>query len=798
MTDRILEGLNEPQIEGVQCVDGPVMIIAGAGSGKTRVLTCRVAWLMAQHHVNPFNIMALTFTNKAAREMQERIRNITGNDARNVWMGTFHSIFAKILRFEAEHLGYTKSFTIYDTDECKSLIKNIIKEMNLDADVYKPAVVLNRISTAKNNLYSFEQYLASGTFEAQDIADKKPQIGALYKAYQMRLRRYDAMDFDDLLFNMNVLLRDFPDVLAKYQRLFKYILVDEYQDTNFSQYVIIKKLAAQHRNICVVGDDSQSIYAFRGANIQNILNFKKDYPDATIIKLEQNYRSTKIIVEASNRIIENNEGRIHKKIWTDNDKGNPIKIIQADSDREEGVLVANDIFEQKMNCQLMNSDIAILYRTNAQSRALEEALRHRNIPYRILSGISFYGRKEIKDVLAYFKVVLNHRDEESLLRIINYPARGIGDTTIGKVRTAALAHNVPLWNVCQNPENFQTGLPESMMNKIKQFCAMMTNFSERVQTSDAFTLAHSIVSASGIVSEFQKEDTPEAISRKENVEELLNAIQAFATGKLDAPGSAPGGEYEQEQNQLRTLDAFMQDIALVSDVDEKDDNPNKVSMMTIHAAKGLEFPFVYVTGLEENLFPNTQMLASRADLEEERRLFYVAVTRAERNLTLSYSQLRFRWGELVMCEPSRFLDEIDETLILQIPPKMSLPVNDTTIETHRRASLQKQHPSARASLQKQHPPARASLQQKQQPPPAPRMDNFKKVSEISSKNVETHNRVSLQNQNITSGMRVEHQKFGVGTVISVEGTGDNAKAHVNFDNAGQRMLMLRFAILKEV
>ena len=784
MTDRILEGLNEPQIEGVQCVDGPVMIIAGAGSGKTRVLTCRVAWLMAQHHVNPFNIMALTFTNKAAREMQERIRNITGNDARNVWMGTFHSIFAKILRFEAEHLGYTKSFTIYDTDECKSLIKNIIKEMNLDADVYKPAVVLNRISTAKNNLYSFEQYLASGTFEAQDIADKKPQIGALYKAYQMRLRRYDAMDFDDLLFNMNVLLRDFPDVLAKYQRLFKYILVDEYQDTNFSQYVIIKKLAAQHRNICVVGDDSQSIYAFRGANIQNILNFKKDYPDATIIKLEQNYRSTKIIVEASNRIIENNEGRIHKKIWTDNDKGNPIKIIQADSDREEGVLVANDIFEQKMNCQLMNSDIAILYRTNAQSRALEEALRHRNIPYRILSGISFYGRKEIKDVLAYFKVVLNHRDEESLLRIINYPARGIGDTTIGKVRTAALAHNVPLWNVCQNPENFQTGLPESMMNKIKQFCAMMTNFSERVQTSDAFTLAHSIVSASGIVSEFQKEETPEAISRKENVEELLNAIQAFATGKLDAPGSAPGGEYEQEQNQLRTLDAFMQDIALVSDVDEKDDNPNKVSMMTIHAAKGLEFPFVYVTGLEENLFPNTQMLASRADLEEERRLFYVAVTRAERNLTLSYSQLRFRWGELVMCEPSRFLDEIDETLILQIPPKMSLPVNEhgfRNVQTHGRSSLQPQQ-----------------QKQPQQPPPAPRMDNFKKVSEISSKNVETHNRASLQNQNITSGMRVEHQKFGVGTVISVEETGDNAKAHVNFDNAGQRMLMLRFAILKEV
>jgi DNA helicase-2/ATP-dependent DNA helicase PcrA len=608
-------------------------------------------------------------------------------------------------------------------------------------------------------------------------------MGELYKAYQMRLRRYDAMDFDDLLFNMNVLLRDFPDVLAKYQRIFKYILVDEYQDTNFSQYVIIKKLAAQHRNVCVVGDDSQSIYAFRGANIQNILNFQKDYPEATIIKLEQNYRSTKVIVEASNGIIEKNEGRIPKQIWTANDEGSLIKIIQADSDREEGVLVANDIFEQKMNHQLMNSDIAVLYRTNAQSRALEEALRHRNIPYRILSGMSFYGRKEVKDVLAYFKVAMNARDEESLLRIINYPARGIGDTTLGKLRAAALAHNTSLWSVCCTPEAFHVGLPESMANKVKHFCGMMANFSERMQTSDAFTLAHSIVAASGILTEFQRENTPESITRKENVEELLNAIQAFSTGQLDAPGSAPGGEQEVETEpetpQLRTLDAFMQDIALVSDVDEKDDNPNKVSLMTIHAAKGLEYPFVYVTGLEENLFPNTQMLASSADLEEERRLFYVAVTRAERNLTLSYSQLRFRWGDLVMCEPSRFLDEIDEKLLLQVPKKMSIPVAERGLRDEKKAFS----------------PYPKSEKRVQEPPPAPHSDRFKKVSDIASTSKKS---TGTPIDNLAAGMRVEHQKFGVGTVVSVEGSGDNAKAYVDFDNAGQRMLMLRFAILNEI
>ena len=780
MIDKIIENLNDAQIAGVQAVEGPVMIIAGAGSGKTRVLTCRVAWLMAQHRVNPFNILALTFTNKAAKEMQERIRNMIGNDARNVWMGTFHSIFAKILRFEADHLGYTKSFTIYDTDECKSLIRNIIKEMNLDPDVYKPASVLNRISTAKNNLYSYEQYLASGTFQAQDNEDKKPLVGELYKAYQKRLKRYDAMDFDDLLFNMNVLLRDFPDILAKYQRLFKYILVDEYQDTNFSQYVIIKKLAAQHRNICVVGDDSQSIYAFRGANIQNILNFRKDYPEAEIIKLEQNYRSTQVIVEASNRIIEKNEGRIPKIIWTENDKGNLIKIIQADSDREEGVLVANDIFEQKMNRQLMNSDFAVLYRTNAQSRALEEALRHRNIPYRILSGISFYGRKEIKDVLAYFKVILNPRDEESLLRIINYPARGIGDTTMGKLRTAALAHNVPLWEVCRSPESFETQLPDSMMKKVKQFCAMMANFSEQVPASDAFTLAHSIVAASGMLLEYQRENTPEAISRKENVEELLNAIQAFSTGQLDAPGSAPGGESEEEKNQLRTLDAFMQDIALVSEVDEKDDDPNKVSLMTIHAAKGLEFPYVYVTGLEENLFPNTQMLASQADLEEERRLFYVAVTRAEKNLTLSYSQLRFRWGDLVMCEPSRFLDEIDENLLLQIPKKMSIPVNEHGFRNEKNIFTFPPKPKTINPVNPNLKPLNTTIS--------------KPLHSSSSK---TSNSIRTLTT-IKPDMRVEHQKFGIGTVLSVEGTGDNAKANVNFDDAGPKMLMLKFAILKEI
>lgn len=763
MREKILEGLNPPQIEGVQTTEGPVMVIAGAGSGKTRVLTCRVAWLMSECGVDPFHILALTFTNKAAREMKERIINMVGQEGRNLWMGTFHSIFARILRMEAEHLGYERNFTIYDTDDCKSLMRTIIKELNLDTDVYKPASVLHRISMAKNNLYSYEQYLENQTFKAQDEEDKKPLIGELYKTYQTRLRRFGAMDFDDLLFNMNVLLRDFPDVLLKYQQLFKYILVDEYQDTNFSQYVIVKKLAALYRNVCVVGDDAQSIYAFRGANIQNILNFQKDYPDVKIIKLEQNYRSTKMIVEASNSVIKNNENQIHKRVWTSNDEGAHIKVIQAESDREEGVLIANDIFEQKMNHQLMNSDFAILYRTNAQSRALEEALRRRNIPYRILSGLSFYSRKEIKDLLAYFRLIINHNDEEALLRIINYPTRGIGDTTLGKIKAASLALNVPFWDVAQNPLKHNVALPEGVMKKVQSFLTMIANFSAALPTTNAFELASSVVHASGMMLEFQKENTPESISRKDNVEELLNAIQAFTEGKIDAPGSAA---VETEPKTLRTLDAFMQDIALITDADEKDDNPNTVSMMTIHAAKGLEFPFVYIAGLEENLFPNTQMLTSRLDLEEERRLFYVAVTRAERQLTLSHAQMRFRWGNLTFCEPSRFLEEIDEALLLDIPKKMSMP-----------------------SVA---PPTPRAEEPRPIPPKPKDMSKFKKISAVAPKPAV----MAASNLDLQVGMRVMHQKFGAGTIKSIDGKGDNMKTVVDFDASGEKTLLMRFAKLE--
>ncbi|MDR0364443.1 MAG: UvrD-helicase domain-containing protein [Bacteroidales bacterium] len=767
MKEKILEGLNPPQIEGVKSVEGPVMVIAGAGSGKTRVLTCRAAWLMSEHQVDPFNILALTFTNKAAREMKERIIKMVGDEGRNVWMGTFHSIFARILRMEAEHLGYEKNFTIYDTDDSKNLMKTIIKEFNLDTDVYKPSSVLYRISMAKNNLYSYEQYLENSTFRTQDEEDNKPMIGELYKIYQVRLKRFGAMDFDDLLFYMNVLLRDFPDVLMKYQRLFKYILVDEYQDTNFSQYVIVKKLAALYRNVCVVGDDAQSIYAFRGANIQNILNFQQDYPDVKIIKLEQNYRSTKVIVEASNCVIKHNEKQIHKKIWTSNDEGSQIKVMQAESDREEGVLIANDIFEQKMNHQMMNSDFAILYRTNAQSRALEEALRRRNIPYRILSGMSFYGRKEIKDVLAYFRVVINHNDEEALLRIINFPARGIGDTTLGKIKAAALALNMPFWKIAQNPLKYNVQLPEGIIKKIQSFLTMITNFSAALPTTNAFELATSIVQASGILFEFQKENTPEAISHKDNIEELLNGVQAFTEGEIDAPGSAV---IETEPKRLRTLDTFMQDIALVSNVDEKNDNPNTVSMMTIHAAKGLEFPFVYIAGLEENLFPNTQMLTSRLDLEEERRLFYVAVTRAERQLTLSYAQMRFRWGNLTFCEPSRFLTEIDDELVLDIPKKMSMP------------SIESSSSKSESSVKEKKPiiPVQKPISLK-----------LKKLSEISP----AMSQSSAIYVDIQENMRVFHQKFGKGTVKNIEGKGDNKKAIVLFDDAGERTLLMRFAKL---
>ncbi len=663
----ILEQLNKEQRQAVEAVEGPVMVIAGAGSGKTRVLTYRVAHLL-NLGVDPFNVLALTFTNKAAREMKDRIIKLVGSaDAKNVWMGTFHSVFARVLRAEAHRIGYPSNFSIYDTDDSKRLLKSIIKEQNLDDKIYSSNFVLHRISAAKTNLITAEAYNASEEILTQDKMSGKPLLGEIYKSYKVRCYRAAAMDFDDLLMNTYFLLANFPDLLLKYQHRFKFILVDEYQDTNHAQYMILKQLAANDENICVVGDDAQSIYAFRGANIQNILNFKHDYPDAREFKLEQNYRSTKTIVKAANTVIVNNKDQIFKEIWTENDEGSLIHLIKASSDNEEGSLVANSIFENKMNLQLQNDAFAVLYRTNAQSRSIEEALRRLNIPYRIYGGLSFYNRKEVKDLLAYFRLAVNNRDEEALKRVINYPARGIGKTSQERIVVVADQSKISLWEVIEHPHKFDLSMNSGTIAKCSAFVTMIQSFSAQVKTKNAFDLARLIASSSGIMKDLLEDKTPEGISRYENIEELLNAIKEFTE-----KGALQNSSSEEKETALKTLDEFMQDVALLTDADVQDkDSTDKVSLMTIHAAKGLEFPFVYIVGVEENLFPSIQSLSSRADLEEERRLFYVAITRAEKKLTISYAENRYRWGNLIFCEPSRFIDEIDKQFI-EFPQKAQI------------------------------------------------------------------------------------------------------------------------------
>ncbi|HQI70114.1 MAG TPA: UvrD-helicase domain-containing protein, partial [Bacteroidales bacterium] len=613
MSKDILHDLNEEQKRAVECIDGPLMVLAGAGSGKTRVLTYRVAYLLKQG-VDPFNILALTFTNKAAREMKERITKLVGStDARNVWMGTFHSIFARILRVEGQVLGFPQNFTIYDTDDAKSIMKAILKEQNLDVKQYPPNYVLHRISSAKNNLMSAEDYNRNVELTDYDKASGKPQLGQLFTIYNNKLKNAFAMDFDDLLYYTNQLLRDFPDLLLKYQHKFTYILVDEYQDTNYAQYMIVKKLAANNENICVVGDDAQSIYGFRGANIQNILNFKSDYPDARTVKLEQNYRSTKNIVNAANSVIQKNKKQYFKEIWTENEDGNKIVLIKATSDNEEGAMIANSIFETKMNFQLPNADFAILYRTNAQSRSIEEAMRRLNIPYKIYGGLSFYRRKEIKDLLAYFRLIINNHDEEALFRIINFPARGIGDTTLQKVVLASTALKKSSWEIIENPLAYNLQVNAGAIQKLKDFATMISSFAVQVPIKNAFEIARQIAFNSGIYKELKQDESPEGVSKVENIDELLNAIKEFTEKEvLFAPDGTP------LENTIRTLDLFMQDIALLTDQDTNDkEDTDRVSLMTIHQAKGLEFPYVYVAGLEENLFPSLQALHSRDDLEEE-------------------------------------------------------------------------------------------------------------------------------------------------------------------------------------
>lgn len=752
----LLSELNDEQRKAAACIEGPVMIIAGAGSGKTRTLTYRIAHLI-EEGIDPFNILALTFTNKAAAEMKERIIKLVGNDARNIWMGTFHSIFAKILRFEAEKLGYIPSFTIYDTDDSKSAIKQIVKSLNLDPKTYNTSFVLGRISMAKSNLISVTDYMNNAEIQQTDQASRKPMIGEIYKQYNQRLRNSMAMDFDDLLYNMNVLLRDFPDVLLKYQERFRHILVDEYQDTNFSQYLIIKKMAARYQNICVVGDDAQSIYAFRGANIQNILNFKRDYPDVRLFKLEQNYRSTQNIVNAANSIISNNREQIKKEIWTANDTGNRIRLLRGEDEREEGLMVANSIADTKNAEGIDFSNFAILYRTNIQSRAIEEALRKMKIPYKIYGGLSFYRRKEIKDVLSYLRLVINNYDEEALLRVINYPARGIGQTTIDRIRVAASDNDISIWTVIENLPSFGLGINSGTMNKINDFMMMIKSATAQLAVMNAYDLAKQIIGQSGIIRFLKEDEDPDNANRIENIEELLNGIQEFCEKEdIITPD-------EEEELQIKTLDLFLQQVLLLTDEENDKEDTNKVSLMTIHAAKGLEFPYVYVAGMEENLFPSALSIASLQELEEERRLFYVAVTRAEKMLTLSHAKTRYQYGNVSFQELSRFVDEIDDKYI-DIP------------------------------LQKNNLPKVGDL-------PKPMFTKRKSITKEPLKRVQhgpTSGNTPAQINAIQVGMRVHHDKFGYGIVKSIEGENNDRKAIVFFEAMGEKQLLLRFAKLSIV
>ena len=779
--EKILSELNEQQQIAVKQVDGPVMVIAGAGSGKTRVLTYRIAYMLA-HHVNPYRILALTFTNKAAAEMRARIVSLVGGDvAKAVTMGTFHSVFYRILRAEAEKLGYTRNVTVYDTDDSKSLIKNIVKDMNMDPKIYAPNYVLNRISMAKSNLLSAQEYAENAEITAADRIAGKPRIAEIFAAYNIRLKNADAMDFDDLLYYMNVLLRDFPDMLYKYQNRYNYILVDEYQDTNYAQYIIVKKLSAINQNICVVGDDAQSIYAFRGANIQNILNFRRDYPNAKIFKLEQNYRSTQNIVNAANAIIKYNKDQMPKEVWTDNESGEKINLIRSASDNDEAYAVANAIFETKMNQHAANKQFAILYRTNIQSRTLEEAMVKRHIPYKIYGGLSFYKRKEIKDVLAYFRLTINHFDEESLRRVINYPMRGIGDTTVSRIAAAANESGAHFWDVVSEPQLFNLGVNGPTMNRLVEFADMIKGFTAQLQNTNAYELGKQIVIKTGIA-KILKENTDEK-ERVDHVEELLDAMKGFTEKEPESNFDEATGEIIEDY--FPSLDHFMESIALLSDEKENKagEEEDVVKLMTIHSAKGLEFDYVFITGLEENLFPSSLCVNSRQEMEEERRLFYVALTRARKQVTLTCAQTRYRFGSLQFCEESRFLSEI---------PAKFLNVTHKASEGQGSFSRRSEEPWS----------SRSEFGFRRQSDSAPRTTSSYRPSSAPKPKVKTQSDVRLDQigtlaafDQIKPGLRVYHGKFGFGKVISLEGAGPDAKAQVAFDTVGTKTLLLKFAKL---
>lgn len=764
-----LDKLNEPQRAAVQQIEGPVMIVAGAGSGKTRVLTYRIAYMLEQG-VDAFNILALTFTNKASKEMRERIHSVVGNEARNLWMGTFHSIFARILRIESEKIGYPRNFTIYDTDDAKSLIKSIVAEMKLDDKVYKPAQILGRISAAKNALIKAAAYNQDAENSANDESSGRPRLGAIYSAYEARCFKAGAMDFDDLLMKTHELLHNHPDVLNKYQHMFKYVMVDEFQDTNHAQYSIIRMLSNVYQNIAVVGDDAQSIYAFRGATIKNILNFHKDFPDTKVFKLEENYRSTQTIVNAANSIIKQNRDQIEKKVFTQNESGDRIRVFRALTDNEEGKMVASAIFQDKMNKHLNNKDFAILYRTNAQSRSLEEALRKMNIPYKIFGGLSFYQRKEIKDLLAYFRVIINPNDEEALKRVINYPTRGIGKTTLDHLTILASEHNKSWFEIMESAHQY--GLKSA--NLLSDFTLMIRSF-QTMLLKPAYEVAMHVAKQSGLLKSLYDDKTVEGIARYENIEELINGIKEFSIEEAVDDDAVLRGN---------TLPDYMQDIALLTDADrDNEEDDDKVVMMTIHGSKGLEFKYVHIVGLEENLFPSQLSLHSRQELEEERRLFYVALTRAEKKLTLSFATSRFRFGTMVNCEPSRFLTEIDPQYM--IVEGMSSSSQATEQRKPYQMSTYTRKP--------------AQTTTKAEPTPTVSVPkNFKPITKATPQAQQSidPNFVGDDTSLLAVGMNVDHQRFGNGTVIGMEGAGDNRKAQIDFGAQGKKMLVLKFAKLK--
>lgn len=767
-----LDQLNEAQLAPTVQKDGAMIVIAGAGSGKTRVLTFRIAYLMSQG-VDAFNILALTFTNKAAREMKKRISSIVGaSEAKNLWMGTFHSVFAKILRFEADKLGYPNNFTIYDTQDSQSVIRAVIKEMNLDKDIYKYKQVYSRISSYKNSLITVKAYFNNPELMEADAMARMPRLGDIYKSYCDKCFKAGAMDFDDLLLKTNELLTRFPAVLARYQDRFRYILVDEYQDTNHSQYLIVRALSDRFQNICVVGDDAQSIYAFRGANINNILNFQKDYDNVHVYRLEQNYRSTKNIVNAANSIIEKNKTRLDKVVWTANDEGAKIKVNRSMTDGDEGRFVASNIFETAMNEQLPYDKFAILYRTNAQSRAMEDALRKKDIPYRIYGGLSFYQRKEIKDVLSYLRLILNPKDEEALKRVINYPARGIGQTTIEKLTVAANHYDRSMFEVMKVLDKVDLKINKGTQTKLQDFVTMIESFQIVNDTYNAFEIAEHVTKKTGLVQELKKDGTPEGIARIENIEELLNGMRDFVE------------EQKELADTTGSLAEFLEDVALATDLDNDKGEENRVALMTVHLAKGLEFPYVYIVGMEEDLFPSGMSMNTRSELEEERRLFYVALTRAEKQAYLTYTQSRYRWGKLIDAEPSRFIEEIDASFLHYLTP-----ITENRYKPLLDADIFDEVDKSKLRLRK---PASGT------PPRGPNEEQLRKLRRLKPVSSEASKDVSALAEKLSIGTMVEHVRFGKGKILKIEGVGADTKAEIQFTNGGLKKLLLRFAKLKVV